>query len=77
MKYFNFFFGYLHVTCNSFFHKLVSIQTYISKLSKSGDFSTGEIAADMMCKFDDKYRGRIKDINSLLFVAIIYILVTN
>ena len=76
MKYFNFFFGYLQVTCNSFFHKLVSIQTYISKLSKSGDFSTGEIAADMMCKFD-KYRGRIKDIYSLLFVAIIYILVTN
>jgi hypothetical protein len=46
------FLGSFYVICDFFFHELVSMQTHISKLSKSGYLVTGGMTTNMICNFD-------------------------
>ena len=62
--------GFLYVTSNAFFHELVLVQSKLLTLSRSEDNMLKNMAASMRKKYD-KYWENIKNINFLLYVAIV------
>ena len=62
--------GSLYVTSNIIFHELISVQSKLSQLCKSGDILLSRMAESMIKKFD-KYWGTFENINLLLYVAVV------
>ncbi|XP_024026908.1 zinc finger BED domain-containing protein RICESLEEPER 2-like [Morus notabilis] len=60
----------LNVTSNSYFHELCEMQNQLSELSKQEDSMLSSMAVSMKKKYD-KYWGNVKNINCLLFVAVV------
>ena len=65
----------LHVTCNTFFHKLCDIQKTLNKWRLSNDIGLQRMATNMKVKFDKYWE--CGGINYLLFMAFFLILVIS
>ncbi|XP_075656443.1 zinc finger BED domain-containing protein RICESLEEPER 2-like [Castanea sativa] len=62
--------GSLYVTSNAFFHELVSVQSKLLTLSRSEDNMLKHMVASMGRKYD-KYWENVKNINFLLYIAVV------
>ncbi|XP_024027024.1 zinc finger BED domain-containing protein RICESLEEPER 2-like [Morus notabilis] len=59
-----------HVTSNTFFHEICSIQRQLSELCESSDCLLSTMAFGMRRKFE-KYWGNKENINCMLFIAVV------